>query len=176
MTTRMRVGVALAVAGVAAATLLLVNPFDEGPSGRSGTQAPLGLAGVVDGFRFEVVNGDCGYASVVTATETILAERGVFCLVRFNLTHEGEQARRLDPSCQYLIDRSGTRHGQREDVLGFDETSRMAFERPVGPGEYIEDAALYYDVAKGTKAAAVEMHASCTGTGVRLRVDPPPEG
>ena len=156
-----------------AAFLLLVLPQDESAEPEASPAEPL--VGTDDGFRFEIMDGRCGYANVVTATETIEPERDEFCLVRLTVTNEGQERRRLDASCQFLIDGAGGRHTQREDVLPVDQTTWSVFGKRVAPGKSIQDAALYYDVPEGTKARRVEMHGSCGSGGIVLRVEDPPK-
>jgi hypothetical protein len=129
-----------------------------------------GTVGSEAGLRFELITGKCGYEVVVTADTTVDPNTGEFCLVRLDVRNSGDEPRSLDSSCQYLIDTSGARHRQREDVLPLDEVTTELFEQEIAPQTLVHDAGLYYDVPKGTEAAAVELHAPCGSRGLRIPV------
>jgi hypothetical protein len=119
---------------------------------------------------FDVLDADCGFKSVVTTEQSIPPQEGEFCLVRVNITNQGDQPVRLDPACQYLISAAGQRYAPRPDVLGADPASTQAFQQPIGAGQLVEDAGLYYDVPSGTKAATAELHAVCDGDPTRVEL------
>jgi hypothetical protein len=166
------VGAAAAVVAAAALAILLTRGDDAAPPPPQGPRVIQGLVAADAGFRFEVVDGACGYARVVTAEEAIPPENDEFCLIRFHVTNETDTDRTLDPSCQFMIDTSGKRHTQ-SDLLGLDPTSKEVFEQGVPSGQLVEDAALYYDVPKGTLADTVVLHGDCGSRGVQIRVEEP---
>jgi hypothetical protein len=125
---------------------------------------------------FDVLDAECGFKSVVTAQRSIPPEEGEFCLVRVDITNRGSQPVRLDPTCQFLISAAGERHGPRPDVLGADPASNQAFQAPIGPGQLVEDAGLYYDVPAGTEPATAEFHALCAGEPTRVDLSGGPIG
>jgi hypothetical protein len=149
----------LLVVAVAVTVSLLVLDRDDG--GTEADQAPVNVA-------FDVLDAECGYANVVTAQGSIPPQQGEFCLVRVTITNQGGGAARLDPSCQFLVSATGQRYAPRPDVLEVDEASNQAFRAPVGPGQVVEDAGLYYDVPAGTKAGAAEFHTACEGELIRV--------
>jgi hypothetical protein len=112
---------------------------------------------------FEVLDAGCGYENVVTAQQTIPPSNDEFCLIRVTVTNRGEAAATLSPECQFMVSTAGERFTPRTDVLAVDSASRAAFQTPIGPGQIVEDAGLYYDVAGGTKPATAEFHAVCDG-------------
>jgi hypothetical protein len=110
---------------------------------------------------FDVLDAGCGYENVVTAQQTIPPSNDEFCLIRVTVTNRGEGAATLSPQCQFLVSTAGERFAPRIDVLAVDSASRAAFQAPIGPGQVIEDAGLYYDVPGGTKPASAEFHSAC---------------
>ena len=110
---------------------------------------------------FQVLDAGCGYQNVVTAQQTIAPQNDEFCLVRVTVTNRGEAAATLSPECQFLVSTTGERYGPRPDVLAFDSASVAAFQDPIGAGQVIEDAALYYDVSAGTQPGTAEFHRAC---------------
>jgi hypothetical protein len=158
-----------AVAAAAAGTVIaLFGPDGEEESQPNGRESIPSTAGVEEGIRFEVLSGRCGYEVVVTPEVTVSPENGQFCLVRLDVRNRGDVPRSFDPSCQFLIDTAGGRHTQREDVLPLDEESADFFEQELPPNTLASDIALYYDVAMGIEAEAVEMHTSCGSPGLLL--------
>ncbi|HEV3475511.1 MAG TPA: DUF4352 domain-containing protein [Actinomycetota bacterium] len=117
---------------------------------------------------FDVLDGECGYKSVVTAERSIAPEQGEFCLVRVNITNPGTEPARLDPSCQFFVAATGERFAPRPDVLGLDPASSQAFQTPIGPGQLVEDVGLYYDVPAGTKPGSAQLHGVCGENPVKV--------
>jgi hypothetical protein len=124
--------------------------------------------GLENDIRFELLSARCGYEVVVTAETTVPPDNGQFCLVRLDVRNKGEVARSFDPSCQFLIDTTGSRHPQREDVLPLDADTADFFEQELPPKSVAQDIGLYYDVVKEIEAAEVELHTSCDSPGVRV--------
>lgn len=106
---------------------------------------------------------------------TIEAE-GEFCLVALNVSNEGDTPASLDPSCQLLLDGESGRYSPDKKVMGLDELAVDGFGQEIGPGEVVENSALYYDVPKGTDPVALELHETCEGPGVRLPLGDALEG
>jgi hypothetical protein len=149
----------LLVVAVAVTVSLLVLDREDG--GTDADQAPSDVA-------FDILDGECGYANVVTAQGSIPPQQGEFCLVRVTITNQGAEAARLDPSCQFLVSATGERYTPRPDVLTVDEASNRAFQAPIAPGQVVEDAGLYYDVPAGTNAASAEFHTACDREPIRV--------
>jgi hypothetical protein len=143
--------VILATVAVAVIVVLVLR------GGNGDEQAPGADVG------FEVLDAGCGYENVVTAQQTIPPSNDEFCLIRVTVTNRGETAASLSPECQFLVSTTGERYAPRTDILAVDSASRAAFQAPIGPGQVIEDAGLYYDVAGGTKPATAEFHSVCDG-------------
>jgi len=160
------IAVLLVVAVGVAVSLLVLDPND------GGTEAEGGAPNIA----FQVLDAECGYESVVTAQQTILPQRDEFCLVRVTLTNRGGEAARLDPSCQFLLSATGERYAPRPDVLAQDQASNQAFQAPIGPGQVVEDAALYYDVPAGSEPATAELNAVCGGDPMTVDLEGPPVG
>lgn len=165
---RVWVLVAVAVLGIGAAAFYLLGDADR----QTGSHADPVPERSVD---LELLSWRCGHENVVTADQIIEA-KGEFCFVAMNLTNRGEAPAILEASCQYLLDGMGARFAVRPDVMALDPGSRDGFGRPIGPGALVEDAALYYDVPKGTRPEAVELHEDCEQPGFRLPLDPALEG
>lgn len=159
MSPRLLAIVILVVVGVAVSVSLLV--LDRDVDGTEADQAPPDVA-------FDVLDADCGYQNVVTAQGSIPPQQGEFCLVRVTITNQGGEAARLDPSCQFLVSETGERYPPRPDVLEVDEASNQAVQAPIGPGQVVEDAGLYYDVPAGTKPSAAEFHTACEEELIRV--------
>lgn len=163
---------ALAAAAVLAAgvvVLVLVSDGGDGAEPNGGEPLPA-TVGIEEGVRFKLIDARCGYEVVVTAETTVDPRNGEFCLGRLDVRNSSDVPVSFDPSCQYLLDRTGVRHRQREDVLPLDEVTAEFFEEELAPQTPADDIGLYYDVPKGTEAAVVEMHTSCDSGGVRLDV------
>ena len=177
MTPR-RLLIVLGVGAVAGAAAYLAFGRDPEQASEPPSGPPAADTDVASqrGFRFELIQGRCGYSNVVTAGETILSDEGEFCLVTADITYDGEEPASLDGSCQFLVDGDGRRHRMRLDVVGLDVGSTPAFEEPFEPGGVVEDVGFYYDVPSGTDARFLELHAACGSPGVRLALDPALQG
>lgn len=125
-----------------------------------------------DGIQFEVRSSECGLSSLSVASGAAAEpENGTFCLVRPLVRNLTEVQRRLEASCQFLIDQSGERYPPRQDIAALRETAGGLFKEGLGPLEVTSEfLSLYYDVSKGTEVSAVEFHASCGSPGVRIEV------
>lgn len=119
------------------------------------------------GFAFTVLEGRCGYVNVVSPDQTLPAN-GTICLVSADVENRSTTPRSLDPSCQFLIDRAGARYTQRTEAWMLDELSLEAFQEPIQAGRLAENVGFYYDAPKGTKAATIELHGSCSSPGIRI--------
>ena len=164
---------AVAAAGVGAWLLLRGEETPERVD-----RGPVVVEGLLAGeppFRFEMQYGKCGLVSIVAPSGTTYPENGVFCVIQLNILNDSDQAKTLDPACQVMFDREGTRYEQRVDVLHIDPGSRRAFLRPIAPGAVAEAAALYFDVPEGTKVSTVELHSTCGSRGLLMDVIPPPK-
>ncbi|MGH2709922.1 MAG: DUF4352 domain-containing protein, partial [Actinomycetota bacterium] len=120
---------------------------------------------------FEVLQWRCAHSNVRTATEVVEA-RGEFCFVALDVTNWGTDPATLDPSCQFLIDDENARYTPHPEVMALDELAVDGFGRPIGPGEVVQNSALYYDVPKGTSPARLELHETCDGPGRSVPLTP----
>ena len=164
----------VAIAAIAAISAVVVvvlfgpDAQEEKSEPNAGRPLPP-TVGLEENIRFELLSGRCGYEVVVTAEVTVDPENGQFCLVRLDVRNKGDVAQAFDPSCQFLIDATGARHPQREDVLPLDTDTAEFFEQELAPKSVAQDIGLYYDVPKEIEAAEVELHTTCDSPGVRLQ-------
>jgi hypothetical protein len=119
-------------------------------------------------FEFEVLQWRCRHSNAVTATKVVSADLGEFCFIALDVVNTGEEAATLDPECQYLLDRQGGRHMPDPEVMALDDVAVAGFGTEIGPGEVVENSALYYDVRKGTDPRALELHGECKDDGVTI--------
>lgn len=151
------------------ALVLVLGACDEAP------RRPPTNTTAESGISFQVLQRKCGHANVVTADRTIEAE-GEFCLVALDVRNEGSVAVTLDPKCQYMLGAWGARFSPDLEVMELDEQAVAGFGEPIDPGQVVANSALYYDVPKGTRPIALELHEVCEDAGISLPLDPELEG
>lgn len=154
------VGVLVVAAAVAAILIGIQLRTPVSVAGPVGTDEPV---------QFELTSGRCGYSEVISASgEKVLPETGMFCIARLNVRNLEEPRYPLDPSCQYMIDRSEEQHEPRLDDPVLIQLTDL--EETLGPFEFKRLVALYYEVPEGTEMVAVELHSDCGSRGVRIPV------
>jgi archaellum component FlaG (FlaF/FlaG flagellin family) len=100
----------------------------------------------------------------------VVKAEGEFCFAALNVKNVGDAPASLDASCQFMVDGDSTYPPQPE-AMALDDTALAGFGGEIGPGEVVQDSALYYDVPKGTHPDALELHEDCSDPGLRLPLD-----
>ncbi len=92
--------------------------------------------------------------------------QGEYVIVWVNVSNIGDEAQMMMASEQILHDTQGREFETSDDALfAMDEASEAIFE-DINPGNSIKDAALVFDVPKGTKLDKLELHDSMFSGGV----------
>jgi archaellum component FlaG (FlaF/FlaG flagellin family) len=97
----------------------------------------------------------------------VVKAEGEFCFAALNVKNVGDALASLDASCQFMVDGASTYPPQPE-AMALDDTALAGFGGEIGPGEVVQDSALYYDVPKGTHPDALELHETCEGPAIHV--------
>ena len=151
---------------VAVGTGVFLFGDGEAPARKSDPPKEVGSAPV---FDFDLILWRCRHADAITSTQVVKAD-GEFCFAALDVTNTGGEPATLDPSCQYLLDREGARYSPDPEVMALDDFAVAGFGSEIGPGELVENSALYYDVPKWTHPASLELHEDCEDEGVIVRL------
>lgn len=155
----------LAVAGLAAFVLLRSQPA-EPPA----VATPSPEDSFDQSFHFEILTWRCRHVNVVAAEKTVRSVEGEFCYVALDVRNAGAQPATIDPSCQFLVDRKGARYTPDPEIMALDDAAVEGFGSEIRPGGLVEDSALFYDVPKWTHPVSLELHESCDGPPIRIRL------
>ena len=109
---------------------------------------------------------ECGVATVGPA-DLPLAPEGEFCLVTMAVRNTGKEPRLLDPGAQRAVDEHGRSHRVAEQAAVFvnDQDPSLLDEIPPGATRH---GVVPFDVPKGSRLAAFQLHKSPHSTGVRV--------
>ncbi len=100
--------------------------------------------------------------------QTTLTARGEFVIVRVDVTNVGDEARRLDCQCQYLLNDKGQATSPSTAILYTKDA--LKYVQLIEPGSTVLGAPVVFDVAPGTKVVNIELHGSSTSPGVQIRL------
>ena len=141
------------------------------------TSPPQAKAAVAAGIGTHVRDGT--FEFVVTGVEhpgktftgkvgETLTAKGEFVIVRVDVTNVGNQDQRLGCSCQILFNEKGQEITPSPAILRTkDALKYVAF---ISPGDTVKGAAVLFDVAPGTKLLNIELHASPSSPGVKVKL------
>ena len=141
------------------------------------TSPPKAKAAVAAGIGTRVRDGT--FEFVVTGVEhpgktftgkvgERLTAKGEFVIVRVDVTNVGKQEERLGCSCQILFNAKGQEITPSPAILRTkDALKYVAF---ISPGDTVKGAAVLFDVAPGTKLLNIELHASASSPGVKVKL------
>ncbi len=143
------------------------------PSATSELQANAATVGIGTKVR------DGTFEFVVTAVErpgrtfpgklnTTLKAKGEFVIVRVNVTNVGNEPKRVDCACQYLLNDRGQAVEPSSAILYTKEA--LKFVQLIHPGITLEHSPVVFDVVPGTKIASIELHGSPTSPGVQVKL------
>ncbi|WP_250031744.1 DUF4352 domain-containing protein [Paractinoplanes maris] len=109
---------------------------------------------------------ECGVTEVGPADLPLPAE-GEFCLVTMTVQNTGKEPRLLDPGAQRAVDEHGRSHRVAEQaaVLMNDQDPSLLDEIPPGATRH---GVVPFDVPKGIRLAAFQLHKSPHSAGVRV--------
>lgn len=109
---------------------------------------------------------ECGLATVGPADLPLAAE-GEFCLVTMAVRNTGKEPRLLDPGAQRAVDEHGRSHRVAEQAAVFvnDQDPSLLDEIPPGATRH---GVVPFEVPKGVRLAAFQLHKSPHSTGVRV--------
>jgi hypothetical protein len=117
-------------------------------------------------LAISVSNTECGVATV-GPVDLPLAAEGEFCLVTMAVRNIGKEPRLLDPRAQRAVDEHGRSHRVAVEAAVFvnDQDPSLLDEIPPGATRH---GVVPFDVPKGVRLAAFQLHKSPHSTGVRV--------
>jgi len=141
------------------------------------TSPPKAKATVAAGIGTQVRDGT--FEFVVTGVEypgktfmgkvgEKLTAKGEFVIVRVNVTNVGKQDQRLGCSCQILFNDKGQKIAPSPAILRTKDALKYVVY--ISPGDTVKGAAVLFDVAPGTKLLNIELHASPSSAGVKVKL------
>ncbi len=168
----MMVMIRAAIRGEDAETLASVSG-DSQPAVSGGAQGQAAAAGigtkVRDGtFEFVVTGVERPGKSFPGKLQTTLTAGGEFVIVRVDVTNVGDEARRLDCQCQYLLNDKGQAISPSSRILYTKDA--LKYVELIYPGVTVIGAPVVFDVAPETLIVNIELHGSSTSQGVRVRL------
>ena len=136
------------------------------PTEPADSKPKIGSA-VRDGkFEFVVSGIKCGIPTIGSGFLAATAQ-GEYCRIPVTVTNIGDEPQTMFDSNQYLFDSKGRKFSPSSDAWTADEEGSKLFLEEINPGNSVKGN-LYYDVAKGTKPAHVELHDSAFSSGVEV--------
>lgn len=119
-------------------------------------------------FEFTVAGVKCGAAKVGNqfANETA---QGMFCLVDVTVKNIGQEAQTFSGASQKAFDATGTQFSNDTGAEIYANEGASTFLEEINPGNQVKGK-LVFDVPKGTKLTALELHDSMFSGGVRLNL------
>ncbi|WP_203914812.1 DUF4352 domain-containing protein [Rhizocola hellebori] len=130
--------------------------------------ATLGVP-VRDGlFEFTVHSVRCGESKVGSDYLSKTAQ-GQFCLVNLQVKNIGKEARTFDFGNQQAFGEENTKYSSDGAASLYANDQSEAFLNEINPGNAIT-ADVVFDIGKGAKLLAVELHDSAFSGGVKVRL------
>jgi hypothetical protein len=156
------------VAALGTAANEVVETLDENAAGKNAVAGEMNQPARDGKFEFTVTKLDCGKPSV---GESVLAKKaqGEYCIISVTVKNIGTEAQSFDGSSQKAYDATGTQFSNdtaAELALSGDANT---FLEQINPGNQVKGE-LVYDVPKGTKITAIELHDSFLSAGVKIPV------
>ena len=141
------------------------------------TSPPKAKAAVAAGIGTRVRDGT--FEFVVTGVEhpgktftgkvgETLTAKGEFVIVRVDVTNVGNQEQRLGCSCQILFNKKGQEITPSPAILRTKDA--LKYVALISPGDTVKGAAVLFDVAPGTTLLNIELHASPSSPGVKVKL------
>ncbi|HEY5248926.1 MAG TPA: DUF4352 domain-containing protein [Dermatophilaceae bacterium] len=97
-----------------------------------------------------------------------LTAQGEFVIVRVDVTNVGTKAVRLSSSGQFLFNEKGQEFATSPAILSTKDA--LKYVRWINPGDTVNGASMLFDVAPGTKTRDIELHASQSSAGVKVKL------
>lgn len=119
-------------------------------------------------FEFVVTGVERPGKTFPGKSHTTLTAQGEFVIVRVDVTNIGDDARRLDCQCQYLLNDRGQAISPSTAILS--TTDALKYVQLIEPASTVIGAPVVFDVARGTKIVNIELHGSSTSPGVQVRL------
>lgn len=119
-------------------------------------------------FEFVVTGVERPGKTYPGKAQTTLTAKGEFVIVRVDVTNVGDDARRLDCRCQYLLNDKGQATSPSTAILY--TTDALKYVQLIEPGSTVLGAPVVFDVAPGTKLVNIELHGSSTSQGIQVRL------
>lgn len=117
-------------------------------------------------FEFVVTGVERPGKTFPGKAQTTLTAKGEFVIVRVDVTNVGDDARRLDCRCQYLLNDKGQATSPSTAILYTKDA--LKYVQLIEPGSTVLGAPVVFDVAPGTKVVNIELHGSSTSQGVQV--------
>lgn len=141
------------------------------PSVEVGIQGQAAVAGIGTrvrdaDFEFVVTGVERPGKTFPGKTQTTLTAKGEFVIVRVDVTNVGDDARRLDCQCQYLLNDKGQATSPSTAILYTKDA--LKYVQLIEPGSTVWGAPVVFDVAPGTRVVNIELHGSSTSQGVQV--------
>ncbi|HWS32900.1 MAG TPA: DUF4352 domain-containing protein [Actinoplanes sp.] len=147
------------------------------PAGTPATTSPATVArpragkAVRDGrFEFTVTRTDCS-RSTVGAEHLQRTAEGRFCVVSLTVRNIGDEDKYFVGRAQSAYDTAGTEYSSDELAGLYANRGIEAFVQQLAPGAKVTGK-LVFDVPKGARLAALELHDSPLSGGVRVPITP----
>lgn len=97
-----------------------------------------------------------------------LTAQGEFVIVRVNVTNVGTTTRPPNCSCQFLFNDQGQKFPTSSAILSTKEA--LKFVQRITPGDTVNGVLMLFDVPTGTTAVDIELHATPTSHGVKVKL------
>lgn len=154
--------------GASDTAMTQLRPSATGELQANGATAGIGTK-VRDGtFEFVVTGVERPGRTFPGKLNTTLTAKGEFVIVRVNVTNVGNEPKRVDCACQYLLNDKGQAVEPSSAILYTREA--LKFVQLIHPGITLEHSPVIFDVVPGTKIASIELHGSPTSPGVRVKL------
>jgi len=155
------------------ATVLVVNsrndPTTLSTPPQAQSVAPHIGSKVSDGtFEFVVTGVEHPGKTMTGKVGSTLTAKGEFVIVRVDVTNNGKAAKRLDSSCQFLVNGSGQQLAPSPAILSTKDA--LKFVQWLNPGDTVKNTLVLFDVAPGTEALNVDLHQSPSSAGVMVKL------
>ena len=143
-----------------------VDTLDDNASGKNAAAGQMNKPARDGKFEFTVKSMDCSKARLGDA---VLGEtaQGTYCQVKVTVKNIGDEAQLFDGSSQKAYDAKGTQFSNDGAAEITANKGAATFLNEINPGNQVTGT-LVFDVPKGTKLTAIELHDSMFSAGVKV--------
>jgi len=145
-----------------------LRPMVAGAPNATAAAAGIGTKVRDAPFEFVVTGVERPGKTFPGKNHTTLTASGEFVVVWVDVTNLGDEARRLDCQCQYLLNDKGQAFEPSSAILYTKDA--LKFVRLINPGTTVKGAPVVFDVPPRTKIVSIELHQSSTSKGVQVKL------